>query len=412
VVHTAFQGYPRAWAVGLVLLVGGGAVSATLAQQPPTGLELGPWVVAPTLSTGYAVDDNVFYENEDNADSDRITTLRGDVRAVLPFHKSQLQLDYTVAKEHYQTIEFDRDVMQEGKVDLRLAFRSGDELRLRDTYRSDFARAEIEGLGDETGFFRGEPFSLNRWEVEFGRTDPRRQGYVIHVEREDFIYDEQVDIGSLEHRGFRNFFEYRQPLPANRSWVMRYDTRRFNYYRPSDPVGVPLRNETTDALLFGLRGFLGEGRPYRIHLGYALFRYEGDVYTKFQGIVGTAAWALRLGGRTRLDIEAIRRPLPSNFETYYINNAGRAALAREWQRFDTGAEIELTKNVYADEIIGYACDGPRRDFLAGGEIFGTWHAHERMRFRVSAFHKVRSSNCELADYVANGIETAVSTGWF
>jgi hypothetical protein len=151
-----------------------------------------------------------------------------------------------------------------------------------------------------------------------------------------------------------------------------------------------------------------------VHLGYGRFRYDSDVDSEFEGIVGTAAWRLRLGGRTKVDLEAIRRTLPSNFTTYYINNAIRAELARKWLRFEAGTELSLVKNDYADDEAEFDldCSGRRKDKTYELDVHWDWRVHERFKFRISSFHAQRSSTCDSADYEATGIKTGFTIGWF
>jgi hypothetical protein len=389
----------------LALLAVGGAVQADV----PDGIELGPWILAPAFEMSYEADSNVFLDREEAKEDDRVTTFRGDLEASLPFSNSMLEFDYSAIKESYSENIFPRDVTHVGSVDLELNFRSGDRLTFGDAYRRDFARSsEIDAGGELT--FDGQPYTINYWFAELARTDPRRQGYVVRIRRVDFNYDGEVDIGFFEYRGFENSFEYRQPLPRSRSWVVRYNTRRFNHYDPDEPVGIPFRKEKTDNLQFGLRGWLGEDQPFRIHLGFGRFSYDGENASDFNGIVGTAAWKLRLGPGTSLDLEAVRRTLPSNFETYYINNAVNAELEREWRRFEAGTELELTKNDYGDVLP--QCNGKRRDLTMDLSVFAGWEMHERLEFSASTFFKKRSSTCENREYEAGGIEIGMSLGWF
>lgn len=388
-----------------------GAATAARADSMPDGIIVGPWIIAPSLTTSYEAEDNVFLEKDNDAVDDRVTTFAGDIRAWLPFSNSRLELGYRASKEDYAESVFPRDTTEQAHVRLELNFKTGDTLSFSDDYRRDFARSEEVDVGGELTF-NGEPYNLNRWQVELSRTDPGRQGYVIRVRRQDFIYEGEQDIGFFEYRGFHNVFEYRQPLPEGRNWVMRYESKRFNHYDPEGAVGVPFRQEVTDAVQFGLRGFLGPQQPFRVHLGYGRFRYDGQKESKFEGIVGTASWRLRLGGRTKLDLEAIRRPLPSNFETHYINNAVRAELAREWLRFEAGTELELVKNDYADDVVDLDCSGRRKDDTYEVDVHWGWRVHERLKFRISSFHAKRSSTCDSADYSATGFQTGFSVGWF
>jgi hypothetical protein len=382
------------------------AAAPARAQEIPEGIPVGPWVLAPSFRTAYEIDSNVFFQNESRSESDRVARYQGAIRAALPFRNSLVELDYAASKEVLDVNDVPRDLVQILEARVELQFRSGDQLVLRDLYRRDFARSEQVDAGGEQ-VFDGEPYNVNRWEVELSRDDPGRQGYEVRIRRQDFVYEGEENIQFFDYRGFHNSFEYRQPVPGDRSWVVRYSTRRFNHYLPrgaGGAVGVPFREETTDSFEFGLRGSLGEGQPYRIRLGYGRFRYdEREVRSEFDGLVGSAAWSLQLGGRTQLNLEAVRRTLPSNFESYYINNAIAAELEREWLRSEGGTELELRRNDYADT---------RRDDSFRVDVYWRWRVHERLRFEISTFHARRSSNEDFADYEATGLETAVALGWF
>lgn len=392
------------------------------AEDVPDGIPVGPWILAPSFQTSYEADSNVFYRSEDSVDDDdvsrrdQVSKIGGAIVATLPFGNSSLELNYLANKESYAENSFPRDLTQVAGFDLELKFKTGDVLSFRDSYRRDFARAEEVDAGGEVTSFEGEPYNINRWEVELSRTDPRRQGYVLRVRRQDFNYEGEKDIGFFEYRGFDNSFEYRQPLPEGRSWVVRYGSRRFNHYDPlyvDAPHGVPFRKEKSDSVMLGVLGALGEGQPFFVNIGYGRFRYEGLDESNFDGLVGRAAWRLQVGGRTQLDVEAIRRPLPSNSETHYINNAVRADLEREWLRFESGTELELSQNNYAEVSEDFGeCDGRRKDTTYKAEVYWGWRVHERLRFRMSSFYSRRSSTCDLSDYKAAGIETGIALGWF
>jgi len=393
------------------------------AEDVPDGIPLGPWILAPSFHSSYEANSNVFYRADDAPPQDdefsrrdRVAKIGGGILAVLPFSNSSLELSYQTDKENYEKNPFPRDLSQVAGLNLELKFKSGDVLAFRDVYRSDFARAEEVDAGGELTSFRGEPYSINRWEVELSRTDPQRQGYVVRIRRQDFIYDGDEDIGFFEYRGFDNKFEYRQPLPENRSWVVRYGSRRFNHYDPlyvDAPHGVPFRKEKSDNVQLGVLGSLGEGQPFFFNLGYGRFRYEGLDESEFDGLVGQAAWRLQIGGRTQLDLEAVRQPLPSNSNTHYINNAVRAELEREWLRFESGTGLEFNRNDYADEVEDFGvCDGRRKDSTYKGEVFWGWRVHERLRFQISSFYSRRSSTCDSSDYEAAGFETGIALGWF
>jgi hypothetical protein len=392
------------------------AFTPASAEDVPEGIPVGPWILAPSFQSRYEASNNIFYENDQNAERDRIAKIGAGIVALLPFRNSSFELSYQARKENYDENPFPRDLSQVAGFDLELKFKSGDVLAFRDVYRRDFARAEEVDTGGELTSFEGEPYNINRWEIELSRTDPGRQGYVVRIRRQDFNYEGDKDIGFFEYRGFDNAFEYRQPLPENRSWVVRYGSRRFDHYDPfyvDAPHGVPFRKEKADDVQLGVLGTLGEGQPFFVNLGYGRFRYEGLDESEFDGLVGEAAWRLQVGGRTRLDLKAIRRALPSNSQTHYINNAVRADLEREWLRFESGTELEFIKNDYADEVPDFGvCDGRRKDSTYKAEVYWGWRVHERLRFRMSSYYSRRSSTCDSSDYEAAGIETGIALGWF
>jgi len=396
------------------------ALTEALAKEVPEGIPAGPWILAPFFSSSYEADTNVFRKTEaSGADDDRIATFTGELFGTLPFRNSELTLGYRTSKESFDNATFPRELTQYAEFDLELNFKSGDTLSLRDFFREDFARSEDIDAGGEL-VFEGEPYTINRWEVEFSRDDPGRQGYFARVRRQDFNYDGQKDVGFFDYRGFDNVFEYRQPLPGYRRWVLRYNARRFNHYDPNcklgfeceGEVGVPFRKEVSDSVELGLMGNLGERQPYVVRLGYSSFRYEGTESSDFNGIVGHAAWRLALGSRTDLELRLTRRALPSNFETYYINNSVRAKLDREWLRFESGIELEYYLNDYADPIeLGVNQFCRRRDSTYELDVDWAWRVHERFKFEISAFHTNRRSTCDTSDYQATGLGTGIALGW-
>jgi hypothetical protein len=383
----------------------------------PEGVQAGPWLLAPYLSTSFEGSDNVFYDSRENPrrTGDYITTLGGGIEANLPFSNSNLMLKYDAKQLNFQTVEFPRDLRQLGQIDLELNFKTGDTLSFKDTFRKDFTAIDI---GSEQPQFTGEPYNLNSWEIELARNDIARQGYLIRVRRQDFNHEGTEPVNFFEYRGFDNAFEYRQPMPNRRSWVARYESRRFNHYVPQASggvVGVPFRKELSDSILFGVRGLLGRDQPYFIRLGFGRFRYQSQNPSRIQGVVGSAARRLVIGGRSTLDLYAVRRPLPSNSADQYVNNGVRAIFERQWLHFESGTEAEVVFNNYdgpGGGNCGASGDDDRQEKIFHVEAYGGWRVHRRMRFKVSGFYDTRSSNCVNFDYDVLGFETGLALGWF
>jgi len=394
-------------ALGLAVLA-----PAALGQVPP-GLEVGPWILAPVLRGSWSYDSNVFRQVDQSSEHDSVVQAEAGLSATLPFRASALRLDYRGNRLEYGKSNFDRDMTHNAGVELSLAFKTGDRLTLRDVYRRDILRIDLsEDVEGNEQVFQGEPFSLNRWELELDRSATDRQGYLIRVRRQDYTLDDDVATGVYEYRGFDNVFEYRQPLTTYRSWTLRYGMRRFSHFDPADSVpGQPFRREESDSLLYGLRGRVGAGQTYHVQLGYGQFRLRQSAPEEFSGLVAAVNWGLALGGRTALAVDVVRRPLPSSFDTYYINNALRVDLSRRWLRFRSRATGRATVNDYAEATAG--CGGrSREDVTLGVEARQGLIVHERMEIGVGAFYERRSSNCDVSDFTANGVDVGVTVGWF
>jgi len=407
------------------------AVADLAAKDVPKGFPVGPWFLAPSFSSFYGVDDNPFLDSDnEETKTDRIEKLTGEFLASLPFRNSLLELEYSASKRSYDVNEFPSDLTQKGEFGLVLKFRSGDTLALRDVYRDDFARSRQIETGDDIAFegvrvFEPEPYTINRWEVELARNNPRRKGYLVRLRRQDFVYKGKSDLDFFDYRGFVTVLEYRQPLSNHRRWVVRYAARRFDHYEsrctdrdPNTPgdqpcvvdVGVPFRKELSDSVELGLMGKLGDRQPFVARLGYTSFRYDGMSLSGFRGIVGHAAWRLVLGDHTDLELAATRRALPSNTLSYYINNAVRAKIERKWLRFEGSAELDYDYNNYAATILG--CSGSeRRDSTYEAELKWSWRVHERFKFKISAYHTNRRSTCENSEFQATGLGTGIALGW-
>ncbi len=382
---------------------------AAQALDPDDGIVVGKFILAPRFEATWGVDSNIFREVESRQHSDAVATTRAGLDAFMPFGNSSLSLGLGIGKEEFQNADFSRNTSKLGEAELELNFRSGDTLTLYDGFTQDFAR--LNDVGEQN--FDGEPYSLNRLEVELKRDNHRRQGYVIRLRHLDFTYDDLITVpGLFEYRGFDNYFEYRRPTPGDRVWVARYQTRRFDHFEANDTTGVPFREELTDSVQLGLQGYLGLDQPYIVRIGFARFRYDvpatsNATPSEGNGLVGFFAWQLRVGPRTAVELEAIRRPLPSNFDTFYVNNAVKAKLVREWRRHETGTDLRYYLNNYADPI--GSCN--RRDSTYELEVFWDWKVHERFDFGVEAFHSHRSSTCDVFTYRATGLATGFTVGW-
>jgi hypothetical protein len=135
--------------------------------------------------------------------------------------------------------------------------------------------------------------------------------------------------------------------------------------------------------------------------------------------VGSGRWRIPIGGRTKLDLTANRRVLPSNFDTYYVNNDLRAHFYREWlygSRF--GIEAWWSVNRYGDPVLEdtgqdypEACFGKREDRRTRAEAYLSWLPVPRTTFRLGLSVDDRNSNCPVFAYDSTQLTAGISYGW-
>lgn len=406
-----------AWAA---LGLGLAAASPAAAEQPvPEGLVVGPWVLAPALHAEYLADSNVFREDDAfQPESDRIATLRGRLDAHLLFSNSKLGLFYEGSLQEFDRNRFSRDTGLTLGADLLLDFGRGTTLRLGDTFRRDYTRIDDE-VPDAV--FRGEPFNVNRWEIDLSREVPNRRGFAVRVARTDFIFAGRSATGLYDYRGFSGSAEYRHPLPGRRWLTAGYSGRRFNHFRPNChlqavecQVGVPFRRESFDGVSAGLRGRLGERQLYMFNLGAGQSELTGERASEFGNVVAEGTWEVRAGERTAVRFALGRRPLPSTDDSLYILTDVSAALdLRLSPVVRVVAQTLLGRADYDQFIPGLGCPAgtPREDRRFDMQGAVSWAIHPRLAIRADAGYDERGSNCNVGyEAVHGGI--GLSFGWF
>ena len=134
----------------------------------------------------------------------------------------------------------------------------------------------------------------------------------------------------------------------------------------------------------------------------------------FEGLTGFGSWIMRLGERTRFNFSASRRPLPSNFQTFYIDNEVRVEYALDFARHSTfAASAAFGRNRYGDPIL--EC-GPRtrEDDRVNLRSGIAWNLAPKLGLNIVGRHENRDSNCEegRGDYDVSSLEVGIVLGWF
>ena len=401
------------------------ALAPSRAASPPEGLEAGPWVLAPYLLASFTTDDNIFRRPTEE-DQEEISEAVASLTAYLPFRSSMLTLEYEADYFNYSNNDFSRDVEQAFTFDLKFNLAGGSVLRVSDEYTSGFSDVQQFDAGGER-VFDGEPFDLNRFVFEMSRAIPHRKGYLLRVRHRKFEFVSGNDVPFFDYEGVDVSGEYRQPIAGSRWLTLTGLSRRLDHFDVvADAVSnEPFRKEVFDELQLGFRGLAAGEDPYFVRLGWGQFEYTDIVAAvgpqkPFSGLVGSFEYRLRISGTLDMVFAGQRRPLPSNFDTYYLINEFTVDLERKWQQYTrVGIKMLYSANSYGDLLrnrdgtpLADCSDFIRKDDRYRVEGYARWSVGDLMALRVSASRQSRNSNCDISEYEANILSANVEFGWF
>jgi hypothetical protein len=389
-----------------MLLAAAPLAPARAQEELPDGIPAGRWVLAPFVRFTYENDDNIFRRSESTGqvEADQVATIWGGATASLPVRNSLLELSAELSRFDYKNNEFPRDFSRDFGAIFTSNFGTGDTVSISERFLRGISSTQVRDAdpGGDVGelTFQGRPFNLNEIQLEVIRAVPTNIGYSININRLDLNW-ERVEgfIPSYDYRGWNNGVEVRKPIPGRRWIIASYDRRRLDHFDPNEEeadFGEPFRKEASD------------GR----------FAFKLVPSSEFEGLVGSARWRVPVGGRSKLDMAVIRRPLPSTFDTYYISNDLRVHLSREWLRDSrVGVDIRVGRNVYGDLLKNsegsLVCgDSIRKDTRTVADVYADWSPSQRVGFRVGAQIDNRDSNCETFEYQSSQLLAGVSYGWY
>jgi hypothetical protein len=430
----------------LLLLLAGAAVFAA-EPKPPDGIVVGRVVLQPYWASYLEHDDNVYRRCDPDKDPDcqidytiepdYIHSLLFGLKGEIPVRTGRVDFGYLGDQRRYNQTggNIGRSLSHDLNAGMTMRFGSGDRLTLSDEYTLGVVDLQvIDDVGGDV-VRRGEPYNFNRWSVELAREAPRMQGYQIKVTRLDMTFDsKQCDetdancwpVPFFDYRGFQSAFQYRHPLPVDNWLVGYYGFRRIDNYTPKNSTeeeddygpGVMYRTEHSSSYQIGIGGYMRQKHPFLVRAGYGRFAFTGlePSLSPFKGLVGHARLMLNVGSRTEVNFSFDRRPLPSNYPTYYINNALRLQVDRKWLRNSkVGMKLNLSRNKYGDELdegdSPFCAGRIRQDDRMMVDAHVEWMLHRLVGFRVAASHWRRHSNCESSDYDANVISAGIELGW-
>jgi len=431
-----------AWKVAaLALVCGAPPTFARTSGNLPQGVPAGPFVLSPYVLTSVGYDDNLFRSSvTPQAEAFTLTTV--GIGARLPVRNSWLDLNYQIDKRKYSGYQPNRPREQTFNGAFQFNFGTGDTVIVQDTYSLGSSDVRTVDAGGEL-LFRDAPFTYNRAAVVWQRTTPSLAGFTVGVAHVDVAFDAVpgVLIPFFDYNGTEMSVEYRHPIPGRRWLRGFFESRRFDHFEHPD-VGSAYRSfrreEHTDTLQVGMGGVFGHGHSFDFRVGYGQYRLIGDG-AEFRGVVGRANVNVVVGGRTRVTGVLWRRPLPSNFDTYYIVNSLRVSAERSVARnVSGGVAVELWRNGYLDPVPATVLDPDvdpvavpcqcltapvdRTDQRLWLEGYLEWLPNPRVGIRLAARREQRNSNAvplspdqqilQDVDFTATGVSLALRLGWF
>mgnify|MGYP001061094905 CR=1 FL=1 len=408
-------------AAAAVLAVSAWLAPAPLAQveEPPEGLPVGPWILAPALLAGYSGDSNVFYASaEQGPVSDALRTAAPSLRATLPFRNSRFDLAYRATKDRYEEVELVRTLSQEFEAALSLRFSSHDRLEASVSRTLGSSDTQVFDPGGET-VFRGQPYDFDRQTVGIQRMVPGKRGWDVRATRSVLDYSDDPAVAYFDYEGFEATALYREPLSPKTWLVADWTGRWFDQYDSADtaPGREPVWKERSGLLRAGVQGLLGPGRPYRVLVGLADFRLTGGSTSSYRGWTADGTLVTRFGAATFLDVHASRRPWPSFFleGDFYVNESTGVRVEHRWlRRSRFGVEGRWSRAGYESPIPeGYVGEGiVREDRTLRVGVYANLMVHERFGVRISVDDDRRTSNYEFAECRKRVYVVGILLGWY
>jgi hypothetical protein len=390
------------------------------AQPVPLGFALGPVILAPSLTTSYAYDSNVFQRSDAFAPStDQVLTVQPAAILTVPFSNSAFRLGDTLRWVDYKnTAQVAGKTSNEAFADLNLRFATLDTLAL--------SARRIAGVAETLAFdpgrevvFNGQFYRFHTETASIAREISGARGYRVALSRSVLRFDRSGGVAFFDYSGFDGEVSYLQSLSPNTRLAFGYLGSRYDHFDVgpgADPHAV-FRTENGDVIYGQIEGRLGPRQPYRARLGWERLAFEGSAANDFSGLIGQADFSLIVGGGTILTLTSHRQPYRSFFldnNFYVFDQIGE----RVDRTFPTGSSIGgsllFARNSYGEPVpTGSAGEVTRRrDRTYSLEVYANLALRERFAFRLSIRENRRVSDYAGADYNDTVVSGGLVLGWF
>jgi hypothetical protein len=320
------------------------------------GLQVGHFLLYPSLSMEFGRDDNVFYRSveldPDSIVNSGVIVVRPRIMADLPIGGSRIRWVYVPQYRDYSSRGFQQSDRVSHFFDLDTVVRMGDsmELGLRDhLVKGTIELQEVDPGGE--AIFGLVPFLAHEPELEIATRIGARQKVSV-IPRYSSV--------SFQDAGAARFFSYdRRGLEARYTFQVSEGTEVSSFYDYElthqsreqaffGTVDVVERNAG-----FGLSRHLGSDIETLITVGYKTMRFAMGGGGNFGGVTANATASWRITDETVVDLSLSRQPYQSYFvnNNYYVNDRLHAGVRKQLGRvmfLDGSATV--FRNLYASDL--------------------------------------------------------------
>lgn len=408
-----------------IVIVCAACVGAARAQPVerapnPVGFPVGPVIIAPSLTAGYAYDSNVFLRpSSENPTSDQVLTLQPAFFLTVPFSNSSFRFGDTLRYTDYaKTVQTNGKLSNDATADLNLRFGSLDELILSAHNIAGVAETLAFDPGGEVSF-AGKSYKLHSEALLAKREVVGARGYRVGLTRNALRFDPGQEIFFFNYRGFDGEASYLEPMSSNTHLSFGYLGARYDHFDISpgaDPYAV-FRTEAGDTFFAAIEGRLSPRQPYNVSVGWERLSFTGNDYPDFSGIVVRANASFIVGGGTTIATSLSRQPYRSFFtaNNFYVSDQVYVGVLRDFEGIAVvGVDASVSRSRYRAAVpAGEPSAGTvRSDQAFSLEAYANLTIRERVIFRLSVSETRKNSNYPGADYDATTVFGGFIFGWF
>jgi hypothetical protein len=421
----------RAAAWTAIAILGSAASAQSTSEGPkPIGFPAGPFVIAPSLTTGYSYDTNVFHASDEASpppSADQVLRLEPALALTVPFSNSSFRFgDVLTFVDYKNTPQTAGRTSNDAVASLDLNFGSLDKLDLSAHHVAGVAETQAFDPGGSVAF-QGNSYRLHNESVSVSREIEGARGYRVSLQRNVLKFEPSPTVVFFDYSGFEGEVAYLQPLSPNTRLAFGYLGTRYDHFDNSpgsDPNAPPFRTENGDTVYAQVEGSLGLKQPYRVRVGWEELAFAGNKAKDFSGLVGEAALSVIVGGGTEFTVTAHRQPYRAFFEdndpstednNFYVFEELGMRVERPFpQGSFVGGAVSFSRNSYEEPAtppLPETLPILRQDRIFRLEAYANLALRDRIVFRVSILKDRRYSNFPGVDYNDTVVFGGFVFGW-